>query len=519
MQSQNLIKTKMNLAFKLTIGVLFLLTTSLVAQDVEVTFGPVLKDPSKTYLNEMLGQSGDEIYFTRYERGRKGGMFIEIYDSKLNLKSSHPIIKPNDDLTYHKVFLIDGKLYAFLNFLDKKNDEVSLLATTLTKDGKLDNAMIELGKLEVKSRRSSGTFDVDTSSGSGGKTFLVFESPAYEKTENEKFNFLVYDLNFKLKQKIVLTLPYLDKDFSVKDYILDAKGNIHLLASVELKSEEKERGKSNYEYRVLSYFTANDELKEYQIDMKQDYLSEIKMKVNTSGDLLLSGFYSDKGMYGMKGVFFVKIGVAQQKVVKQTVTEFSKDFLELFMSERRAEKGKELTNYYVDKIVPKEDGGIIMVSEYYRYYQTCFTDQNGNTRCTNHYNYDDIVVVNFDPEGKVIWWTKVPKRQHTVNDGGYMSGYAMAVAGDKLFFIFNDNVANLEITDPLKYKNMSTPKKAVTTLVTLSEKGEMTRSVLFNTKENKCIMRPKFHLQSSESELIMYADRWSSYMLARIKFE
>ena len=95
----------------------------------------------------------------------------------------------------------------------------------------------------------------------------------------------------------------------------------------------------------------------------------------------------------------------------------------------------------------------------------------------------------------------------------------MAVAGDQLFFIFNDNVANLEITDPLKYKNMSSPKKAVTTLVTLSEKGEMTRSVLFNTKENKCVMRPKFHLQSSESELIMYADRWSSYMLARIKFD
>ena len=133
MQSQYFIKTKMNLAFKLTIGILFLLITSLFAQDVEVTFGPVLKDPSKTYLNEMLGQFDDEVYFTRYERGRNGGMYIEIYDSKMNLKSSHPIIKPNDDLTYHKVFLIEGKLYAFLNFLDKKNDEVSLLAASLTK--------------------------------------------------------------------------------------------------------------------------------------------------------------------------------------------------------------------------------------------------------------------------------------------------------------------------------------------------------------------------------------------------
>lgn len=509
----------MNLAFKLTIAVLFILTTSLFAQNVEVTFGPVLKDPSKTYLNEMLGQSGDEIYFTRYERGRRGGMYIEIYDSKMNLKSSNPIIKPNEELTYQAVFLIDGKLYAFLNFLDKKNDEVSLLATTLTKDGKLDNSMVELGKLEVKSRRSAGFFDVDTSSGTGGKTFLIFESPIYEKTENEKFNFSVYDLNFKLKQKIVLTLPYLDKEFSVKDYVLDSKGNIHLLSSVELKSEEKERGKSKYEYRVLSYFTANDELKEYEINMGEDYLSEIKMKVNTAGDLLLSGFYSDKGINGMKGVFFVKIGVKEQKVVKKTVTEFSKDFLQLFMNERRAEKGKELSSYYVDKIIPKEDGGIIMVSEYYRYYQSCYTDANGNTRCTDHYNYDDIVVVNFGSEGNVIWWTKVPKRQHTVNDGGYMSGYAMAVAGDKLFFIFNDHPANLEVTDPLKYKNMSSPKKAVTTLVTLSEKGEMTRSVLFNTKENKCIMRPKFHLQSSASELIMYADKGSSYMLSRIKFK
>ena len=56
MQSHNVIKTKMNLAFKLTIGILFIITTSLLAQNVEVTFGPVLKDPSKTSLNEMFGQ-------------------------------------------------------------------------------------------------------------------------------------------------------------------------------------------------------------------------------------------------------------------------------------------------------------------------------------------------------------------------------------------------------------------------------------------------------------------------------
>lgn len=509
----------MNYAFKLTIILLFIISHSLFAQNVEVTFGPVLKDPSKTYLNEILGQSGDELFFTRYERGRKGDMFIEIYDLKMNLKSSKPIIKPNEELTYNSIFLIGGKLYAFLNYIDKKKDEISLLGSSLSKDGMLSNEMIELAKLEAKSKRSMGSFNVDTSSGNGNKTFLIFESPAYEKTANEKFNFSVYDLDFKLKQKIVLSLPYLDKEFSVNQFVLDAKGNIHLLANLKIKSEEKERGKSAYEYRVLSYFTTNDELKEYQIDMEQNYLSEIKMKVNISGDLLLSGFYSDKGFNGMKGVFFVKIDIGKQKVVTQKVTAFTKDFLELFMSERKAEKGKELTNYYVDKIVPKEDGGIIMVSEYYRYYQSCYTDANGNTRCTNHYNYDDIVAVNFDVDGKVIWWTKVPKRQHTVNDGGYMSGYAMAVAGDKLFFIFNDHVANLNITDPLKYKNMSSAKKAVTTLVTLSEKGEMSRNVLFNTKENKCVMRPKFHLQSSGSELIMYADRSSSYMLSRIKFK
>lgn len=496
------------------------LYTISISQETEVYFGNIHKDPPKTYLQSMLGQHQNETFFIRNERGRNGEKLIETYDNSLNLKTSSVITKPNEELNYEDIFMIDGKFFCFLTRYDKESEKNTLYGTTFDKKGTMNPNLIELGVLDATSRRKAGTFNVDTSFGASKKMFLVFESPNYDKREKESFNFSVYDLNFKLLQKIELNLPYLDRDFSIYDYVLDNKGNIHILASVALKGDDKERGKQNHELKLLSYYTKNDQLKEHEIEIGENYLSEIKIRINKDNDLVLSGFYSDRGSYGMKGVFFIKSSIDKQKITSIKTTDFTTDFLELFMSERKAEKGKELNSYFVDHIIPKEDGGAIMIAEYYSYYQTCYTNpQTGQTTCTDHYLYNDIIVVNFDPKGSVIWWSKIPKRQHTTNDGGYLSGYAFAVSRDKIHFIFNDNPANLTIEDPRRIKNMNSPRKSVTNLVTINNNGEMVKKTLFNTKENKTIMRPKFHIQASKNQLIMYGDKGKSYSLARITFK
>lgn len=504
----------------LSICLLFFAFFTSKSQEVQVNFGDIHKDPPKTYLQDMLGQHQQEIFFIREERGRNGGKLIETYNSELNLTSSKVISKPNEELSYGDIFMIEGKFYSFLTRYDKEQEKTYLYGTTFDKNGKMNNSMAEIGVVDAISKRKSGSFAVDTSYGSGKKNFLIFESPNYDKKEKEAFNFYVYDLNFKLVQKIELNLPYLDRDFSISDYVLDNQGNIHILASVALKGDEKERGKQNFELKLLSYYTKNDQLKEHAIEIGENYLSEIKIRINKDNDLILSGFYSEKGNNGMKGVFFINASIEQQKITSIKTTDFTTDFLELFMSERKAEKGKELNSYYVDHIIPKEDGGAIMIAEYYSYYVSCYTNpQTGQTTCTDHYLYNDIIVVNFNPKGTVIWWSKIPKRQHTTNDGGYMSGYAFALSGDNIHFIFNDNPYNLTIEDPRKIKNMSSARKSVTNLVTLNTKGEMVKTTLFNTKENKTIMRPKFHIQASKNQLIMYGDKGKSYSLARITFK
>ena len=499
---------------------LFMSTFLSFGQQVDVVFGNTHKDPPKTTLTEILGQHGEEIFFIRDERGRNGEKLIESYNKSLNMSSSKVITKPNEDLVYQENYMIDGKFFSFLTFYDGDKEKNTLYGTTFDKNGKMNASMVELAVLDAESKRKTGYFDIDTSYGNGKKNFLIFESPHYDKREKESFNFSVYNQEFKLIQKIDLNLPYLDRDFSVYDYVLDDLGNIHILASVALKGSEKEKGKQKYELKLLSYFTATDELKEHDIDLGENYFSEIAIKINKDNDLVLTGFHSEKSSYGMKGVFYVKVSIKEQKVVIQHTTDFTTDFLELFMSEKKADKGKELSNYYVDKVIPKEDGGVIMISEYYMYYTTSYTNpQTGHTTYTHHYLYNDIIVVNFDSNGKVIWWSKIPKRQHTTNDGGFMSGYAIAVSGDKMHFVFNDNPANLNIEDPRKIKNMRSPSKSLTNLVTLNNKGEMTKTTFFNTKENKTIMRPKFHLQSSQNQLIMYGSKGKSYTISRLTFK
>jgi hypothetical protein len=131
--------------------------------------------------------------------------------------------------------------------------------------------------------------------------------------------------------------------------------------------------------------------------------------------------------------------------VTKSFNEFEIDFITQNMTEKlkkktkkREAKGKdvELYQYDLDNIVLKDDGGAILVGEQFFIRVVTTTDAQGNVRTTTHYYYNDIIVISINPKGEIDWTEKIAKRQHTINDNGYFSSYAMAVNEDKINFIF-----------------------------------------------------------------------------------
>jgi hypothetical protein len=122
-----------------------------------------------------------------------------------------------------------------------------------------------------------------------------------------------------------------------------------------------------------------------------------------------------------------------------------------------------------------------------------------------------------DPSGEIAWAKKIPKTQHTVEDGGFYSSYALAIVRGNLCFIFNDNPSNLDLEDDEKADNFKITKSIVV-LACLDPKGNLTKKPIFNAKDAEVITVPKVCEQISNSEVVLFGQRKKTQQFGRLSF-
>ena len=268
----------------------------------------------------------------------------------------------------------------------------------------------------------------------------------------------------------------------------------------------------NYEFAILYYDAKTKKLKDYKINLKDKHIIDIDLKVNDKESIVCGGFYFPKGAQwvpNVKGTFFARINRESGEINGQSAKEFDDKFLnvirdgkvyswywtDLGLMWNEFTRGKDVTkkgglkNVRMTDFEIRKDGSAVIVGEGYRIVEIEDKDGNVNKR---FYYYDDIIVVNVEPEGNISWYARVPKKQISVNDGGYYSSYFMKVNGDDVYFVFNDRRSNNNRIK--KGKNaayLKYPKRASTTLVKLDRKGQMERKKLFTNKDLDLSLVPK----------------------------
>ena len=120
-------------------------------------------------------------------------------------------------------------------------------------------------------------------------------------------------------------------------------------------------------------------------------------------------------------------------------------FTEEFIAAVNQQDSKDFVSdgFSLLKAIPRSDGGILLIAEQ----KEINTEDdiimvNGIPQSTskNIYNYNEILVLNYDNEGFLDWYNVITKNQTTVNDGGYYSS-AVVYVGDKYVQLFyNDQL-------------------------------------------------------------------------------
>ncbi len=511
---------------------LLLLVPTLVSAQIEITWGIPQKQQRKTMMTDMIGADESFVYTLRTDYSLLGNSdpIIERYkQGDLGLDYTKRIShKRSDGTTLHPAaqYFIHGNILVFATYYDREKDMNFAYAEILDDKANVQQSWKEIARIPADKRSNAGSFLFRLSLDSS--KVLVISNPPYEQYADEKFTLQLIDEKLNVRWKNDINPPYKDKYFSLDNFIVNDSGHVYMLSTISkdraVMTRKERRTTPTYYHSVLMYNPTTNELGEYEVKLDPKFISDIILTVTETGDIICSGFYSNKSSNAITGTFYLKIDKETKKVDREGTMDFSAEFLTQFMSSKRASKNKELYDYNLRYLVQREDGGAILVAEQYYEYVVCSSDpRTGAQTCTYYYYYNDIIVVNVSPEGKIDWAKKIPKLQVSRNDGGYFLSFAFAVSNNTLYFMFNDHPKNIALSaDNTKGKGlkyMNNVKKSVAVLVSMDMKGEQVRQTMFRNQDLKTYLRPKMYLQTSEKRMFLYGQKRSTFKLAEVKFD
>ncbi len=492
-----------------------------------VTWGPEITGPSKSTMSDMIASDDEGVYALRYKGALMGypKMILEYYDPKMNLKKSTEInmtFKENK-LDFEYALYSNGNLYLFGSYYNSKAKTNYLFYQQWNKKTHAPiGSMKKISETVSKSRYNRGSFEYDISPDKS--KIIMLDLAAFLREDSEKFSVRALDENMIELWSKEVSLPYTDKLFRVQNFWVDNDGNFYMVGKHYFdKVAEKKKGEPNFNYVVVTYKNEGTVESKATISLGDYFITDLQVAPRTDGSVFCAGFYSEKGTRTIKGSYGMNINPETGAVSNKQLKEFEKEFLTLFMSEKKAEKGKELFEFDLDDIVMYEDGSSTLIAE--QYYVKVVTTTTSNpqggtsTRTTYYYYYNDIIAVHYDANNNIVWKSKVPKRQVTTNDGGYFSSYFAVTDKDKnIYFVFNDNPKNITIKEGDKLFNYNR-KESVINLLRLDANGEWEKSILAKNKEFDMITRPKVAKLVNENEALIYSEWRKSYRLGKLSFK
>lgn len=511
-----------------------------------INWGEEYKMPVKSYFSGLIG-ANEKYCFTLRRKSSLASANNQIIVEKFDVNSCKLIDANAINLKFNKkprvfekVLYIQSKMYLITSYHNKAKKKNYLFAQEIKDNLQLSEKLIKIGEIDVDNLDREGSFDIKMSRDSS-KVLVYYDLP-HKSGGNEKLALNVFDSSFNELWNKKIELPYSDKQFIVEKYKVDNFGNVYMLCVRFFDGTKyRRKGKPNYEYLLLSYYENGDQNSSYSFGDKHKFLTDLTFEPLTKGTIVCAGFYSEKNSFSIKGIFFFRVNILQDEILAKNFKEFDFDFLTYHYTDNqkeRAEKASikndkakepELYRYDLGDLILRSDQGVVMIAEQYfvREYSNfgnngwnTFNNNpylNNNRNISYVYNYNDIIVININPEGEIIWTSSIPKRQVTTNDGGYYSSYAKAAVRDKIYLIFNDNHRNFD--ERTERQHNFDGRNSVIALTTVSKKGEsLTESVFFNEEAN-VMTRPKVCKQVGKSKMIIYGESNKHFRFGLLDFK
>jgi len=485
----------------------------------DLKWGSVMKIDKKMRFQDVLAHDKTGSYILK--TGRKGKSIEKLNNNMMVENSmSLPLAFQKKEMDLEGLVYYNEKIIMLSSLNDRKLKKNYLFYQVINPSNlTLDGSMKNVGEIPYEKKRFQGAFGFDIAADSSSM-LLFFEMP-YAKDAAEKYSFKVLDSKLDEIWSHEVELPYKEQFFTVKDSEVSSKGDVFVLGKEynEDKNSKAMRDLPNYKYHILGYYNRGKKIVDYEVSLHDKFIKSVTFDINANGNIICSGFYSEGYGLGIKGAFFLSIDGISRKVKKESYKEFDEAFITEGWSDKEINKAKkkqvkkdkaiEMYNYDLRDFILRKDGGVVLLAEQYfvRVVTTTTTDANGNTstRTTYHYYYNDVIVINIDPDGDIEWATKIDKYQHSVNDGGRLSSFALQVKDDMMYLVYNESAKQYFDKEERSEMKGKDKRSYLTLLVSIDNKGEYEKEILLNNSVNKVFAVPKLCEQISKKEMLIYS--------------
>ncbi len=512
-------------------------------ENIKLKWGKEYNEPRSSGLQKVINGNENGFYALRRKAPALNGKakyIIERYNAKKNLVKAQELTLKHKGKwrEFEDVIVFNRKMYLLSSFNNQAKKTNYLFCEEISSKSLTQRTNIQkIGEVPSKDGQRKGLFDHHISKDSS--KILIYGSLPYQKKNAKRFSVAVFDKEWREYWSRDIVLPYSDKVFDVEDYQVDNKGNVYMLGVLYTDGARvRRRGLPTYQYVILAYRKEIDKAEEYRVMSNEKFITDLTFRITNDGDIICSGFYSNKATYSIKGSYYAKIEQQNRTLEFEKFTPFDFDFLTANMTKRQKERAEmatnrngkrnlpELTEYNLDNLILRNDGGAVLIAEQYfmrefqDYSNTFYGSNTGEYSRWTEYYYNDIIVVNIKPDGTHQWSARIPKRQVTTNDGGYYSSYAMSITGEKLYFVFNDNEKNygVDFTSNVANRHSFNGKYSIITLASVGTNGKVTAKPIASNKAEGIITRPKVCKQTGKNTMMIYGETNKTFKFAELVF-
>ncbi|WP_298394427.1 hypothetical protein [Flavobacterium sp.] len=521
---------------------------------INITYGEEITD-DKGKIIKIIGEANNKVY-TLLLKG-KSNYYLKIFDSKaMKQIANNEIIFPevkDKDLEFEEIVLLNDKLYAIGSVYYRKEKKYTLVGIPVSESGVLSSDVITLFESTVANSSDKGAFYFRKSP--DNRMLLIMHTALFEKEDAMKYEIKFFDETlktaFSTEDKVAYDDNKKDYQFTISDFDVNYKDDIFLVVNEGYRDKKKKEKVEKVEVHIFKK-DMNYKKEVVKIDIVDEEIINCKMLATSKNTIQLTGFYSSvrengKANKELKGVYNMTINLANNKAENVKFNEFDYATKVKLLGERRAKKGKDVKPYYnIHTIIEKNDGGLIVLSEYQMIYvgQKQGIGPLGIQPIT--YTTNEMIVTCLKPDGSLEWSNVVAKEQSAtvtvasfnlfgVGGGGSFNvavglSIPLAVMGKGpeylsvipiyrngvLNILFNDNVKNKGVTDIEEIKALGNYNNAVPTLFVFDDKGNITRKDPEEVVKEELVIRPGVYNRKSDNEFIIYASRKSKDKLGRM---